>query len=341
MPLLKSAWYVAAWGSEVTSQPMSRLVLGTPVFLVRDESGKVIALDDRCAHRFAPLSQGKMFGDAIECPYHGLRFGRTGACVLNPHGEGVIPEKLRVRSYPVVERYQAIWIWTGDPAAADDKVIPDFSPLDDGEHYAFGFDYMKVNANYELISDNLLDLSHSEYLHPDFNQPGANKHAIYKCFQEGNTVHSNRLHPKQEITRIMRQLWSSPSTVGNRRANLRWDPPALMFLDVGVTEVDSPEGEKGVCLPSVHFLTPETDTSTHYFTAIGRNVKLDDVEITERLRQMNIKALHAEDCPMIESQQQYLFDSDFRELDPVLLPFDLAAIRARRVMNTLLSAERS
>jgi vanillate O-demethylase monooxygenase subunit len=320
---------------------MARRILDQPVFLVRGGDGKVMALDDRCAHRFAPLSQGKMIGDAIECPYHGLRYGRDGACVLNPHGEGVIPEKLRVRSYPVVERYQAVWLWTGDPALADDKNIPDFSPLDDSAHYTFGFDYMNVNANYELISDNLLDLSHSEYLHPDFNQPGANKHALYKCFQEGNTVHSNRLHPKQEITRIMRQLWTSSSEVGDRRANLRWDPPALMFLDVGVTEVDAPEGEKGVCLPSVHFLTPETGTSTHYFTAIGRNVKLAESEITERLRKMNIKALHTEDCPMIEAQQNYLFGNAFRELRPVLLSFDLAAIRARRVMDGLFQAEAS
>lgn len=329
--LLHDFWYVAAWSFEVTATPFARIILDKPILLVRDTSGAVMALNDRCPHRFAPLHLGKMQGDSIECPYHGLRFGRAGACTLNPHGDGVTPTKLRAHSYPVQEKFGAVWVFAGDPAKADRVLIPDFPPLADPD-FVFGFDYFELNANYELISDNLLDLSHSEYLHPDLNQPGANKHAVYQCFQKGDTVYSNRLHPEQQVTRIMRELWTSNSNVGNRRANLRWDPPGLMLLDVGMTEVGQPT-EGGAMLPSVHFLTPKTEHATHYFTAIGRNSRLDDAALTERLKLMNRKALVTEDGPMIEAQEGYLFGADFRALQPVLLPFDAAAARARRVMD--------
>jgi vanillate O-demethylase monooxygenase subunit len=329
--LLQNFWYVAAWAHEVTTAPMARIILNKPVLLVRTETGELLALDDRCPHRFAPLHLGKVLGNSIECPYHGLRFGKDGKCSLNPHGEGVIPPNLRVHSYPVHEKFGAIWIFVGDPAKAETVAIPEFPPLND-EQFVFGYDHFEIKANYELISDNLLDLSHSEYLHPDLNQPGANKHALYKCYQEGNTVYSNRLHPEQQVTRIMRELWTSNSSVGNRRANLRWDPPGLMLLDVGMTEVGQPT-EGGACLPSVHFLTPKTEHETHYFTAIGRNSRLDDPELTDRLRMMNRKALVLEDGPMIEAQEEYLYGQEFRTLRPLLLPFDAAAVRARRVME--------
>lgn len=330
--LLQDFWYVAAWSSEVTETPMVRVILNKPVLLVRT-SGGLIALDDRCPHRFAPLHLGKVVGASIECAYHGLQFGKDGACTLNPHGEGEIPPHLRVQSYPVQEKFGAIWIFVGDPAKAGAVSIPDFPQLED-KNFVFGYDYFEIQANYELVSDNLLDLSHSEYLHPDLNQPGANKHAIYKCYQVGNTVYSNRLHPEQQVTRIMRELWTSDSAVGNRRANLRWDPPGLMLLDVGMTEVGQPT-EGGACLPSVHFLTPKTEHVTHYLTAIGRNSRLDEPELTDRLRKMNLKALVSEDGPMIEAQEQYLFGKDFRALKPLLMPFDVAAARARRVMEKL------
>jgi vanillate O-demethylase monooxygenase subunit len=329
--LLPNFWYVAAWSFEVGATPLARIILDKPILLARNEAGELLALDDRCPHRFAPLHLGKVMGNSIECAYHGLRFGKDGKCTLNPHGDGGIPPKLRVRSYPVQEKFGAIWVFCGDPVKADSIAIPDFPPLVDGS-FVFGYDHFELMANYELISDNLLDLSHSEYLHPDLNQPGANKHAIYECFQKDDTVYSNRLHPEQQITRIMRELWASNSSVGNRRANLRWDPPGLMLLDVGMTEVGQPT-EGGACLPSVHFLTPKTEHATHYFTAIGRNARLGDPELTERLRNMNRKALVTEDGPMIEAQEQYLFGADFRSLRPVLLPFDSAAARARRVMD--------
>jgi len=113
---LHNAWYVAAWADELADgKVLGRTFLNEPVVLYRQGDGTVVALDERCPHRFAPLSMGQVLdGNRIQCPYHGLEFDGTGACVLNPHGNKRISPRLRVKSYPVIEKHNAIWIWMGD-----------------------------------------------------------------------------------------------------------------------------------------------------------------------------------------------------------------------------------
>jgi vanillate O-demethylase monooxygenase subunit len=128
---LRNAWYVAAWSDDlVEDKLLARTILKESIVLYRKADGSPAALQDRCPHRFAPLSMGKILpGDRVQCPYHGLEFDQSGACVLNPHGAKNIPSRARVRSYPVVEKHKAIWIWMGD-RAPDHAKVPDFSVLD-------------------------------------------------------------------------------------------------------------------------------------------------------------------------------------------------------------------
>jgi len=72
--LLKDHWYVAAWAHEVTRGLLARRLLGEPVVLYRSTAGDPVALEDRCLHRRAPLSLGRVVGDEVECGYHGLRY---------------------------------------------------------------------------------------------------------------------------------------------------------------------------------------------------------------------------------------------------------------------------
>ncbi|HEX4043799.1 MAG TPA: Rieske 2Fe-2S domain-containing protein, partial [Xanthobacteraceae bacterium] len=125
---LRNAWYVAAWADELDGgRLLPRTIMNEPIVLFRKATGEVAAIEDRCAHRFAPLSMGKIVGgDRIQCPYHGLEFDGTGACVRNPHGTKNIPSRAKVRSYPAVEKHQAVWLWMG-AAPAEPGKIPDFS----------------------------------------------------------------------------------------------------------------------------------------------------------------------------------------------------------------------
>src|ERR1700677_2136062 len=115
MPFLRNTWYVAGWSEELGLSPIRRRILNEQVALFRLKSGEAVGLGDRCRHRFASLGEGKVVGDALDCPYHGLRFDAQGACVHNPHG-GFIPRAAKDKRYHEFARYHAIWIWPGASA---------------------------------------------------------------------------------------------------------------------------------------------------------------------------------------------------------------------------------
>jgi phenylpropionate dioxygenase-like ring-hydroxylating dioxygenase large terminal subunit len=79
---LRNSWYVAGWAHQIpTGEIVARTILGEPIVLYRTASGAVSALEDRCCHRFAPLSRGRLEGDDIRCMYHGLKFPVPGSAL--------------------------------------------------------------------------------------------------------------------------------------------------------------------------------------------------------------------------------------------------------------------
>jgi phenylpropionate dioxygenase-like ring-hydroxylating dioxygenase large terminal subunit len=127
------------------------------------QTGIPVAFEDRCPHRHLPLSMGKVVEGALQCHYHGLRFAPDGRCVRIP-GQDHIPKAAKTKVYPLVERYHWIWIWMGDAALADPTAIPDFHWLDDPDWGAKS-SYLHVQSNWQLIVDNLLDLTHLAFVH--------------------------------------------------------------------------------------------------------------------------------------------------------------------------------
>src|SRR5262249_47489181 len=83
----------------------------------------MVAQENRCCHRLAPLSRGRKEGDDLRCMYHGLKFAPSGKCIEIPQ-QDIIPSTAVVRSYPVVEQDCWVWIWMGDPALAERALIP-------------------------------------------------------------------------------------------------------------------------------------------------------------------------------------------------------------------------
>lgn len=165
----RNAWYVAGWdrdlppNSEQGGEVVAMTVLGQMLALARDETGTPFAMEDRCPHRAAPLSLGKCEAGGIRCWYHGVRFAADGRAVEIP-GQDTIPAALRVRTFPVVERHSAIWVWMGDAALADPDTIVDFVGYG-SPHWAMTPGRLDYEAPARLIHDNLLDLSHIAYVH--------------------------------------------------------------------------------------------------------------------------------------------------------------------------------
>ena len=161
---LRNSWYVAAWDREVGRRPLARTILGEPVVLYRSGKAEPVGLQDRCCHRQLPLSMGKVEGDDLRCGYHGLKFDRSGKCIEIP-GQDSIPPQARVRAYPLAEKYNWVWIWMGEPAKADPALIPNWWWADHAEWAFTKPDMIPVKCNYQLIADNVLDVTHLAYVH--------------------------------------------------------------------------------------------------------------------------------------------------------------------------------
>lgn len=333
MSFLKTRWYCAAWVHEVTQTPMVRTILGTPVLLFRDSDGKAIALGDRCPHRFAPLHKGTVLGDRIRCAYHGLEFDRTGICAHNPHGRGLIPPTLRVPSFPLVERQHVLWIWMGDPADAGADTILDLQFVGDADNPLVA-GYIHMNSNYQLVTDNLLDLTHAPYLHGDDVAPQtATRESSFKMGDDW--VESRYITRSVPAPGLMRPFFSASE--GDHFTRMSWTAPAMLRQIVAMSEKDVPPQE-GAILSNVHLLTPETEDSTHYFWGTKRNRRVGDESIDAALRKAVHKAFVLEDEPMVAACRNYMTSNDLMAMRPVILETDLAAITARRTLKQLMAA---
>lgn len=334
---LKNAWYMAAFSEEVGSSLLSRRLLGEPIVLFRLKDGTVAALEDRCPHRFAPLSLGTREGDTVTCIYHGLGFNHEGKCVRNPYSSE-IPKGASVKTYVTHEQDGFVWFWAGQPNEADLKLIPDFSALFEGWPAPPVHAYAFMKADYEFGSDNLMDLSHIEFLHKGSFAGGgvifAGKHTAK---EEGSTVHSNWWMPN---------VLAPPYTTGiyprDKRTDhwfeMRWNAPATMKLEIGTTPVGASRSE-GIIMQQAHIFTPATDGTAHYFWASTR-VSLEATEEGDTMmRELFAKAAAEEDLPVIEAAFNNLDGSDFWERTPIFLGVDAGGARARRVLQRLIKAE--
>ncbi len=347
-PFVRNAWYCAAWAQELEAgKIVARTILEEPIVLYRQTDGKVVALADRCPHRFAPLSMGKILsggsrGDRIMCPYHGLEFSADGACVHNPHGAKNIPSRARVAAYPLIEKHQAIWLWMGDKPA-DAGVLPDFSVLDTTPpSHITPNDYLVLNANYQLIIDNLMDTSHTSYLHEGILGNSDTVESEVEVNMDGRDMIVSRISTNAEPPGMFKQQWPGcPGRIDNF-THMRYMPPTNMKLMAGICEVGQPN-ETGVGYWGLHILTPETHASTHYFfTAARYGVRTSETENQElrlRIGKTRRFAFAEQDGPIIEAQHKVIAAAP-KPLDPVILSVDPGAVRFKMILQKMMAAER-
>lgn len=334
---LKNTWYVAAWANEITRDLSHRTLLDEPVLMFRKEDGSAVAMTDRCPHRFAPLHLGKLIGDVVQCGYHGLRFDCQGSCVLNPHGDGKIPQAAKVKTFPVVERYSLLWIWMGDANEADASRIPDFAFLEDARRATVS-GYLRVEAHYELETDNLMDLSHTQFVHANFQASDSVLQGQHEVVQDGNTLHSNLWCPNGKASPQFAMRLGDPEMMVDQWMDMRWDPPSVLRLDTGVAPTGQSR-ERGARSLSAHIVTPETETSTHYFFANSRDFRVDDPAMDEAIRNWQAVGFGEQDKTMIEAVQKSMGNTDLLALKPILLKNDSGSMRARRTLAQLIAAE--
>lgn len=336
-PYLRNAWYMAAWSQEVGQHLLRRRILGQPILLYRGEDGEVAALTDRCPHRFAPLSAGTLEGNVVRCTYHGLAFDRGGQCVHNPFSDR-LPKGATVRAWPVRERDGIVWMWAGKPEEADASLISDFGILSASGHAPI-IGLMPLQAPYEFATDNLMDLSHIEFVHRgSFAGAGVIFAGDHKVVQEGDTLHSNWWMPNVPAPGHTYGAYERGMPT-DHWLDMRWNAPASMLLEIGATPVGQPR-EGGVILHQAHIITPETDRTAHYFWATTRGGGAPDPQRDAGTRALMEQAFGVEDKPIIEASFANLDGQDFWKAQPVTLGIDQGGTRARRLLETMIRRER-
>ncbi len=335
---LTNCWYVAAFASEIGEPLLARRLLDQPVVLFRLRNGKAVAMRDQCPHRLLPLSIGRRDGDDIQCGYHGLKFsGSDGRCTFIP-GQPQIPSNCRATTYPLVERQGLAWIWLGAPGLADEQWIPDFPWMGD-THWRQSSGYHHFRCDYRLMTDNLLDLGHENYVHQ--RTIGNAKEQDIADFPLAVSIDDGVLRAHREMPRIepppFFQLFLNTQKLIDRWQTAIFMPPGINMTEAGAYVSGTPRAAAFINR-IMHLLTPETERSSHYFWSGVRNYRLEDSNLTLSIASA-LSSTFDEDKTMLEIQQRVLDRDPSLRMPQFATKLDEAPLRARRMLERLCASE--
>ncbi|BBC71137.1 iron-sulfur protein [Altererythrobacter sp. B11] len=333
---VRNAWYVLAWGSEVTRQPLERWLLGEPVALYRKLDGGIAAIAGNCPHRHYPLAEGCLEGDSLRCPYHGLRFAADGQCDDIP-SQSHVPRAYRARSYPVVQQWEWVWVWAGDPERADPSLLPADEEIrlnEEGFVYR-PFYFHEIKARYQLLNDNLLDLTHLAFLHastigqrensttPDVREQTGRRLSSRREMKDVALAPASRLRHQGKVDRVSAMDFFAPG----------------LHAGIDETRVASSDPERGGELLAAgrvyHAVTPATRDTTYYFFANGARSEEELDRKFELLKEPIAEDIHAsEEIERILSRME----GPPREL---LLKADAQAVQGRRLLQEMMDREQT
>ncbi|MET0456910.1 MAG: aromatic ring-hydroxylating dioxygenase subunit alpha, partial [Mycobacterium sp.] len=296
---------------------------------------------DACWHRLAPLSMGKLVGrDGIRCPYHGIVYDSAGRCAAMPAQE-VLNPSATVPSYPVVDRHRFVWVWLGDPYLAKVDEVPDMHQMDE---WAGDGETIALQCNFQLVLDNLMDLTHEEFLHTSSIGGENISTSEFDVVHDGNSVTLSRwmidIPPVPFMAAQMRNKF--PGFEGNvdRWQIIHYRYPSTICIDVGVakTGTGAPQGDRshGINGYVMNTITPETDTTCRYHWAWMRNYLMDSQLLTTQIRD-GIRHVFTEDTAMLQAQQKAIDanpDYEFYNLN-----IDAGGMWIRRLLTRQLEAE--
>ena len=339
-----NCWYAVSWDYEIMKGRMlPKTICDKRLIFYRKGDGSVVAMDDACWHRLAPLSMGRLRGDNVVCPYHGLEFESGGRCVHMPSQDTINPSA-HVRTYPLVEAHRLAWIWMGDPAKADPALVPDLHWNDDPEWAGDG-GTLRLQCNYLLAVDNLMDLTHETFVHAgSIGNEAVAESPFQVSHKEGYSNVTRWIIDAAPPGFWGAQLAEHTGYKGNvdRWQIIHCFAPSTITLDVGIapTGTGAYEGDrsKGIAGRINFAITPETEKTTHYFWTGMRNFDLRSQSRTSFWRK-GVATIFAQDEAVLAAQQKTIDanpDKVFYDLN-----IDAGSVWARRKVKEMLDAEKT
>ena len=342
-PFARNQWYVGAWSEEVGAHPLGRVILGDDIVFYRTATGQAVALSGACPHRWAPLALGRVADDALHCPYHGAAFDQAGRCVLAP-SQPRAPPDFRLRSYPVVERGSCIWIWPGDVDQAHGLGPPDEASLGLGAH-GWRTDCSApalVNARAQIILENLFDQSHIDFVHPTTlgnraRRSDRREHHITDTPERFRVTHEMQLTAADDGVKAL-----FPDAGNHVAVQMHVELLGVALVNSVGSQTFGADAQGNArrplgCLNFIHGLTPQTATTTHYFSAVARDFALDDEALSAFLSDRNAQVIR-EDVRILEAIEPRL-DQLADPRREASFASDAAAMRLRRRIKQIIGRD--
>ncbi|MBD2099862.1 aromatic ring-hydroxylating dioxygenase subunit alpha [Leptolyngbya sp. FACHB-261] len=285
--VLQRFWYPVVPIAQLLNGPQSFELLGQKIVLWLDASGKPAAVRDRCCHRSAQLSKGKVVNGNIVCPYHGWKFDSNGACVHVPQAENSpISTSYKVSAYHCAERYGYAWVCLADPL----KDIPEIPEVADPQYRLIHEFYEPWHCAGLRVMENEFDTAHPTFVHTETF--GSEEHPVPDSMEFSETewelhfrsvlgvvnpsLQKQNLKMAQDKTvRTMHMTWFMPFTAKLRIAY----PNGLVHIIVNTTTPinDSTSQIVQFCVRN----DTEQDTKGEDIIAFDRKVTLEDKAILE------------------------------------------------------------
>lgn len=335
MTFVRNQWYVAAYGHEIGRELFGRTILSEPIVFYRAESGEVVALADRCVHRRFPLSESRLDGDTIVCGYHGFTYDQSGTCVFVP-GQKRIPRTARVRAYDVVEQDSFVWVWIGD---GDPVGSPPRAPWLADPAYTTVCGMEPLAARYELLVDNLLDLSHETYLHGGYigTPEVAETPITTEVDEDAGVIYVSRRMADAACPPFYAKSTGIEGRI-TRWQDIEYHPPCLYLLHSRIAPAGVLPNEDGTDPDAFHVevvyaITPETSSSTHDFWAVARDFALEDQGVSDFLAENN-RTVVLQDVAALDVLEQVIASEPvgFQELS---INIDTGGLAARRILKRM------
>lgn len=243
---LKRSWQMAALSRDLRRRPLARTVAGTPLVLFRDPAGRAAALIDRCPHRNYPLSEGRMVEGALQCPYHGWRFGADGACVQVPGCDLDPAAGARLAASPVEVRelHGAVLVRLA-PGGPD---LPDLGPWGAADHDHFWWSQGVWRGRALDALENVLDPFHTNFIHDGVIRRSTRRIPVRLSVETGEDWIESIIDQPQPDLGWMSRLLEPPRD----RSRTRQHAPTLVQARW--------EGPRGLTLCVTVFFTPVTPT---------------------------------------------------------------------------------
>ena len=279
--MLINNWYVAAESAEVKPDaPLGVKMLGCDFALFRKQDGSSACLSNVCCHRGAPLCEGKVVGGELQCPFHGWRYDAQGRCRLIPSmgPDFPIPSRAKVDCYPVVEKYDWIWVFLGDLPESRRPPVPD---LLDEYHQTDVWRTTRMSyeapVNWTKAEENNIDTAHLSFVHSAF---GARQDPKAPIAPIERRPYGARVERERTAPQAVQKSGVLGELLKQERASTR---VRLEFSVAGLCHRIHPQFRPGMAQITLGASTPIDPWNTRFFGLQARNYAIEPEHDQERL----------------------------------------------------------